>query len=413
MIEEKEGMLSPYRVLDLADEKGLLCGKILGDLGADVIKIERPGGDPARSLGPFYHDDPDPEKSLFWFAFNTSKRGITLNIETKSGQEIFRKLVKSADFVIESFPLGYLDKLELGYSDLEKINPEVILVSITPFGQNGPYKNWKTSDIVAWAISGNMMPWGTADRPPIRISHHSHAYLDAGADGAMGAMAALYHRWATGEGQQVDVSVLESAAHNHPHLPNGWDLMNTLQKRTDALPPGTNHRTIQMWPCKNGYVSWSYGGNAPRSPLIKWMESERITSDFLKRFDWSRSDFARISQEEMDQIDEPTSRFFMSHTKAELLQGAIKHKVMLYPVSTTTDILENVQLAARGFWEEVEHPELGTTITYPGAFGVFSGESPRISRRAPLIGEHNQEIYEQELGISNEELVIQKQTGVI
>lgn len=115
-------MLSPYRVLDLTDEKGLLCGKLLGDLGADVIKIETPGGDSARSIGPFYHDEPDPEKSLFWFAFNTSKRGITLDIGTPGGQKIFKRLVEGADFVIESFPPGYMDRLGLGYPDLEKVN---------------------------------------------------------------------------------------------------------------------------------------------------------------------------------------------------------------------------------------------------------------------------------------------------
>ncbi len=121
-------------VLDLTDEKGLFCGKLLGDLGADVIKVEGPGGDPARKIGPFYHDEVDPEKSLFWFAFNNNKRGITLNIEAADGQELFKRLVKRADFVIESFPPGYMDKLGLGYSALEKVNPAIIMVSITPFG---------------------------------------------------------------------------------------------------------------------------------------------------------------------------------------------------------------------------------------------------------------------------------------
>ena len=154
MLEEVKGdaVLSPYRVLDMADQKGLLCGKILGDLGADVIKIEKPGGDKARNLGPFYHDDTDPEKSLFWLALNTSKKGITLDIEKPEGREIFKRLVKTADFVIETFSPGYMDNLGLGYSDLEKINPGVILISITPFGQTGPYKNWKTSDFLRISI---------------------------------------------------------------------------------------------------------------------------------------------------------------------------------------------------------------------------------------------------------------------
>src|SRR4030043_1302702 len=127
-------MLSCYRALDLTDEKGFICGKVLADLGADVVKIERPGGDTARSIGPFYHDIADPEKSLYWFAFNAGKRGVTLDIETSDGREIFKKLVKKADVVIESFKPGYLDGLVLGYSELIRINPGVILTSISGFG---------------------------------------------------------------------------------------------------------------------------------------------------------------------------------------------------------------------------------------------------------------------------------------
>ena len=414
--EKSGGVLSPYRVLDLADEKGLMCGKILGDLGADVIKIEKPGGDIARQQGPFYKDDPDPEKSLFWFALNTSKRGITLDIEADEGREIFKTMVKEADFVIESFSPGYLDDLGLGYSALEKINPGVILVSITPFGQTGPYKDWKTADIVAWAMGGDMAPWGQADRPPLHFSHHSQAYLQGGSDGAQGALTALYHRWSTGEGQQVDVSIQESVAHCLEHITSNWEFRQAFQKRNDETRMGANHRTTLIWPCKDGYVSWSHGGKSvlsPSMPLIKWMEDEGVTSDFIKEFDWERPDFMKITQEEMDQIEEPTARFFMAHTKAELLEGAVKYKAMLYPVATTGDMLDSVQLAARGFWQEVEHPELGASLTYPGAFASTSESPSRISRRAPLIGEHNDEIYAGMMGISSEKLATLKQAGVI
>jgi benzylsuccinate CoA-transferase BbsE subunit len=414
MQEKTEGMLSPYRALDLADEKGLMCGKILGDLGADVIKIEKPGGDAARNLGPFYHDEPDPEKSLFWFALNTSKRGITLDIETADGQDIFKRLVESADFVIESFPPGYIDSLGLGYSDLEKINPGVIMVSITPFGQTGPYKDYKTADIVAWAMGGEMAPFGDPDRPPTRISHHSQAYLHAGADGAQGALSALYHRWNTGEGQQVDVSIQESVVQCTEHITSGWDLRKIIQKRGGGAGP--RPRLTQLWPCKDGYVSWFYWGGAmslrTNVPMVKWMESEGMADDFLKEYDWSKFGFD-TTPEEIKQIEEPTARFFMAHTKAELFEGALKNGVQLYPVSTPADMLESPQLAARKFWEKVEHPELGTTITYPGAFANASEAPPKISRRAPFIGEHNQEIYEKEMGISKEKLLILKQAGVI
>lgn len=423
MEKQREGMLSPYRVLDLADEKGILCGKILGDMGADVIKIEKPGGDPARRLGPFYHNEPDPEKSLFWFAYNSNKRGITLDIEKADGKEIFKRLVKTADFVIESFPVGYLDKLGLGYSALEQINPGVILVSITPFGQTGPWKDYKTSDIVAWATGGEMAPFGEADRPPIRISHQSHAYLNAGADGAMGALMALYQRHATGAGQQVDVSIQEAVVQCLEHITSGWDLRKTFSKRggggsVDGAATGavTTHLT-RVWPCKDGHVSWFYWAGismSPRTngPMVKWLASEGMADDFLLNYDWTKFDM-KTSQEDIDRMEAPTAKFFMQHTKAELFEGALKWNVQVYPVSTPEDMLKNAQLAARGFWAEVEHPELGAAITYPRAF-PYTAETPgEISRRAPLIGEHNAEIYTGEMGISAEQLLVLKQAGVI
>ncbi|OGO38156.1 MAG: hypothetical protein A2147_10525 [Chloroflexi bacterium RBG_16_57_8] len=408
-------MLSPYRVLDLASEKGLFCGKVLGDLGADVIKIEPPGGDPARRIGPFFHDDPDAEKSLFWFAYNTSKRSITLNIETADGRDIFERLVKTADIVVETFAPGYLDGLDLGYSALEKHNPGVILVSITPFGQTGPYKDWKAPDIVAWAMGGQMAPFGDPDRPPIRVSHHSQAYLNAGADGAMGALTALYHRASTGEGQHVDVSIQEAVVQCTEHITSGWDLRKTIQKRGGA-GSDSRVRLTRLWPCKDGYVSWFFWGGVmslrTNVPLVDWMKSEGMADDYVSNFDWSRFG-NETSQEEVNRIEAPTARFFLSRTKAELLEGALRYNAQVYPVSTPADMLADPQLEARGFWADVEHPELGTTITYPGAFAHTNEAPPRITRRAPLIGEHNQEIYEGELGISKERMVMLREAGVI
>ena len=155
-MESGKGILGSYRVLDLTDAKGFLCGKILADLGADVIKIEKPGGDSSRSLGPFYHEIQDPEKNLYWFAYNLNKRGITLNIESEKGRQIFIRLAQKADFIIEAFSPGYLDNLGLGYSKLSQINPRIILTSITPYGQTGPYKNYEASDIDVMAMGGLM-----------------------------------------------------------------------------------------------------------------------------------------------------------------------------------------------------------------------------------------------------------------
>ncbi len=374
-------------------------------------------GDPARRIGPFYHDEPDTQKSLFWFAYNTSKRGITLNLEMADGREIFRKLVKTADFVIETFAPGYLDSLGLGYAGLEKINPGVIMVSITPFGQTGPYKDWKAPDIVAWAMGGEMAPFGDADRPPVHVSYHSQAFLNAGADGAMGALMALLSRAQTGEGQHVDVSIQEAVVQCTEHITSGWDLRKTLQKRgVEATGANVTVRLTRLWPCKDGYISWFFWGGVMSErtniPLVKWMESEGMADDYLLHFDWSK--FGNdTSQAEVDRIEAPTAKFFLAHTKAELYAGAVRTNTQVYPVSTQADMLGDTQLAARAFWVEVEHPELEARITYPGAFANTTEAPPGISRRAPLIGEHNLEVYGGELGISKDHLAALRQAGVI
>lgn len=407
-----EGMLSPYRVLDLADEKGLMCGKLMGDMGADVIKVERPGGDPARSIGPFYHDEVDPEKSLFWFALNTSKRGITLDIEAQEGRDIFRRLVSGADFVIETFPPGYMASLGLGYADLERINPGIIMVSITPFGQTGPHRDLKASDLVMWAAGAGpcMRSFGDADRPLFRISQHPQTYFHAGTEAVVGALAALYHRGSTGEGQQVDVSIQECMS----FFPVGdWDLNRRHRARgSAALPVTVKH----IWPCKDGYVMWRYTGgpNAVRHsiPLVNWMAEEGMADEWLRSFDWQGFSHFTTTQDVVDRMEEQTVRFFMRHTKAEMMEGAIRHRIMLYPVAAANDIRNSPQLAARGFWKDVEHAELGETLTYPGKWANASETPPDISCRAPRIGEHTREVLAG-VGVSGDDIARLAQAGVV
>ena len=176
-------LLSPYRVLDLTDERGLLCGKMLADLGADVIQVEPLGGNPARRLGPFFEDDVRPEKSLFWWAYSANKRSITLDIETVDGGNLLLKLAAEADFLIESFSPGYLARLGFGYPDLQALNPGLVMVSITPFGQDGPYADYLATDIVGMALGGFMSLTGDSDRAPLRLSF-PHFYLHGSAAGA-------------------------------------------------------------------------------------------------------------------------------------------------------------------------------------------------------------------------------------
>ena len=411
-----EGMLSPYRVLDLTDEKGILSGKLMGDLGADVLKVERPGGDATRNIGPFYHDEKHPEKSLFWFAYNTNKRGITLNLETPEGQDIFKRLVETADFVFESFDPGYMAKLGLGYDELEKVNPGIIMVSITPFGQTGPYRHFKGPDLIIWAMSGRMYGLGDADRPPIRISHHPQTYLQAGIEGAMAATLALYHRSLTGKGQYIDLSI--QAAFAQPG-DSAFDQSQLVRPRRTGMLTGTRITVNRTWECKDGgLITWifmpgSFDGAKRNAGLVQWMAEEGMAGDFLKTFNWDDLDYQTVTQDVIDQLETPTREFFISHTKSELLAGAVKYRVLFYPQFTTADLLTDIQLIERGFWSDIEHPELGTSIKYPGAFALASETPPKVIRRAPLIGEHNQEVLSEILHLPPEELARLKETGII
>jgi benzylsuccinate CoA-transferase BbsE subunit len=409
-------VLSCYRVLDLTNEKGFLCGRALGDLGADVIKIEKPGGDPSRNIGPFYHDIPDPEKSLYWFAFNASKRGITLNIETADGREIFKELVKTADVVIESFALGYMDKLGLGYPVLSQINPGIIMTSISGFGQEGPYRDYNDRDIAVWALSGFMYIMGEPDRPPL-VPSYTHGHLLGAANGAVGTVTALCHRRLTGHGQQVDASTHQSlvfAISVETKAP--WATQKVIttrhgRNRSQMMAKDGSVRGPLIWECKDGSVTfWMMfrEKTGATAAFIEWMESDGIDTGFLGQSDWS--DF---TTEKANEAFETVSKFFKKHTKMELFEGAMARRIMLLPLLTPKEQLEFPQFVERDYWIEVEHPELDTKITYPGGFVKLSDAECGIRRRAPLIGEHNDEIYKKELGMSTEDLVVMKQRGVI
>lgn len=410
-------MLSHCRALDLTDDKGFLCGKTLADLGADVIKIERPGGDPSRQIGGFWGDSPDPEKSLYWFAYNSNKRGITLDIESAEGRELFIKLVKTADFVIESFPPGYMDALGLGYSKLSGINKGIIMASITPFGTEEPYRDYKDSDIVVMGMSGTLYQTGEPDGPPVHISI-PQACLHAGLDAAVGAMIAYHYREMTGEGQHVDVSMQQSAAWFQANAVPTWELNKRNLKRSGAFRAGMSRQVgqRQVWPCKDGFVFFNViGGRTGAkslSALVAWMEADGGATDFLRNMDWDNFDMFTVTKEEMDNISGPVGEFFKRHTRKELLAGAVPRGVSIGPLSSMEDLLSDECLKERKFWKEIEHPELGTSITYPREF-VKSTEVDCSTRfRAPLIGEHNEEIYK-EIGLSGQDLIKLKQSGVI
>lgn len=427
---EQETLLGDIRVLDLADQKGVYCGKLLADLGADTIKIEKPGGDAMRRIGPFFHDEPHPEKSLYWFQFNTSKRSITLNLETADGRQILKQLVKTADVMVETFPPGHLDRMGLDYSVLSQVNPGLVLTSITPFGQTGPYRDFKGSDLIAQAMGGLMYLAGFPDDSPYKL-HGSQACHSASVQGAVGIMVALYARELTGRGQHVDVSLQESVLMAQETAMQYYDLRKEILRRSATEVPVLPG--MGLYPCKDGYV-WSFvvaGAGAGWDVIVDWMDSEGMAGD-LKGSEWEevfrlmgdlRALMALVTADpaalegflaKSARINELLATFIMSHTKKDIYEAAASRRIMMVPVQNPKDLVESGQLEALGYFVDVEHPELGMSLKYPGAPYYHISDAPwRISRRAPLIGEHNFEIYEGELGFSSEQLAILKQEGTI
>ena len=418
----KKSLMSGYRALDLTNEKGFLCGRILGGLGVDVIKIEKPAGDPARNIGPFYKDIPDPEKSLYWFFCNACKRGITLDIETVDGQQIFERLVKTADFVIESYAPGYMESLGLGYSALSQINPRIILTSITPFGQTGPYKDFKPSELTTWAMGGMMFMTGNPDRPPVQVSH-PQAYYFGGLHGAVGSMVAHYYRELTGDGQHVDVSIQQGCVLTLMYAAEYWDLLKINLGRmsgfwfTPRPEPYGPLRAEMFFRCKDGWVmpiiTGAQAGLVKSSQELTKVAVETGVADELEGLDWTKFDTSTISQEERSRIDEAFGRFFLTKTKEELMQLAVEKAIVMGPINDVKDLWESRHLSAKGFWKKVEHPELGETIAYPGPPVEISEAPWMVTPRAPLIGEHNGDIYEKELGFPKEQLTMLKARGII
>ena len=410
-------MLNHLRALDLTDDKGFLCGKILADLGVNVIKVEKPGGDPSRNIGGFWGCAADPEKSLYWFAYNSNKKGITLDIEKTRGRELFKKLVKTADFVIESFAPGYLEKLDIGYADFSKTNKKLIWASITPFGPEEPYRDYKGPDIVVMGMSGTLYQTGETDGPPVHISM-PQACLHAGADAAVGCMVAYYHREMTGEGQHVDVSMQQSAAWFQANAVPTYELNGGILKRAGAFRAGMSKNVgqRQVWRCKDGYVFFNViGGRTGAkslSSLVAWMDEEKMATDFLLNMEWDTFDMFKVNREVMENISQPVGDFFLRHTRKELLQGAVPRGVSIGPLSSMRDLLDDPCLNERDFWTEIEHPELGTSITYPKTYIRSNEMDCSTHRRAPLIGEHNGEVYK-EMGLSQKDLQSLEKDGII
>ncbi len=390
------GVLQGVRVLDLADVKGALCGKLLGDMGAEVLKVEPPGGDPMRRIGPFYRGEPHPDRSLFFWFYHTSKRGLTLNLRKPPGPELFRRLVARADIVIETFPPGTLAELGLGYEELRQINPRVILTSITPFGQSGPYRDYKTSNLVAEALGGMAYVNGFPEEPPLQ-SLGLQAYHSASFFAAIGTLAALWAREEIGEGQWVDVSIQEATAASVEQVSAFFHQGLGVEKRRGGLHWS---RFFRVGRCRDGYILHCTLGDW--TSLVEWVKADGKAQD-LDRPEWEDVWYRRDHAEHLFDVLDGWAK---DHTVAELMEGAQLRRIPYAMVRPPQALAEDPQLRERGFFVPVEHPELGKTFRYPGAPFLFQKTPWRISRRPPLLGEHNGEVYCGELGLREEELAV-------
>ncbi len=411
--EKDKLVLGPYRVLDLTDDSGALCPRILASLGADVIKIEPPAGDPTRNIGPFYHDEAEPEKSLHWFTYNLNKRSITLNLETATGQELFRKLVKTADILVESFRPGYLNKLGIGYAKLHKINPRLVHTSITPFGSRGPYAGFESSALVCLAMSGFLNTIGDPDRPPVQVASPV-AYTQGGMEAAAATMIAFWYQQQTGKGQHVDVSIRDSIMAQFVNPGFVWKIRGVMPSRGIGGPqvPGmAPNRAVAK--CKDGYVLCHVTHVTSRQPLRQWLADAGMAGDLMDpKWDQPFMKGGKFPEALKAHVDELFAAFAATRTKEELMHEAQKRGAQVAREQTVADVVNDPHVKAREYFVQVEHPELNDTITYGGASFKLDG-MPKQWRRAPFIGEHNQEIYGEELGLNQNELTILKESGVI
>ncbi len=404
-------MLDGLRILDLSEEPGFLAGKILADLGADVVKLEPPGGDRFGRRGPFLGETPDPERSLRWLALNTSKRGITLALATPRGRELFKSLAARADVVLETATPGAMEALGLGWEMLRAAHPRLIWCGLTPFGRTGPYAGFRAHDLVLVAMGGNAALTGDPDRAPVRCTLPT-SYYAAGPEAAAGIAMALYARERSGRGQLVDVSMHECQLATLVTAPGSYSLNPHLRGRTGARLQGTR----EIWRAKDGDVSFGLRGGAARAPslmaTVAWMEEEGMAPAWLRELDWKTYNHNLLSAEEIERLEAAFGAFFATKTRRELFEQALARRVMLAPCNDAREILEQPQLRSRELFTTLEYPELGARIEHPDFFAKTSRGRIGIRRRAPRIGEHNAEVYG-ELGIGADALAELASQGVI
>lgn len=397
--------LEGVKVLELCQlVAGPYCTKLLADLGAEVVKIEEPGGgDAARSLPPFLHDIPDSEGSGLFLYLNTNKFGVTLNVATATGKDIFLELVKQADILVEDNPPQWMAERGLGYQSLKEINPRLIMTSITPFGQSGPYRDYKAYPLNVFQFGGEgyLTPGGVENtgRPPLKVGRFLSEY-DSGLSAAIAILAALYWRGESGSGQRIDISKQESLmALNRMDMVRSANEGEVITRAKQGVPYGG------ALPCRDGYtvfITWE---------SVQW---DRLVA-FMGNPEWANDDkfkdyAGRYQHGEL--LNALLTEWLVNHPKEELYHEGQAAGVPFAMVYTSKDLVDSEHLKARGFFVEIDHPRTGK-VKYPSAPYKFSETPWQVKRPAPLLGEHNEEVFVRWLGHPREEMAKLGPAGVI
>jgi len=402
-------LLGGCRVLDLADLEGAVCGRILADLGADVVKVEPPGGEADRMRPPFLDDVENSERSIPWLAANVNKRGVTCDLRSAEGRSLFGKLARTARVVVESSRPGRMREL-----DLEDALRDAIVVSISPYGQDGPLAGVPGSDLEVTAASGSLWLAGEEGRAPVRTAQPQSPYW-SGMYGALGALVALQARLP----QRVDVSAQAAMTTVHPPAPVWWDIAHEEHGRTGPFLLGRSNvgsRFRNLWECADGFVSFAIqGGPIGRHTgrmLVEWMAERGTVPPALAAIDWDRFDNSRLTQAQVDDLEAEIAPFLRSLTKTEFFSGVVKRTMLGYPVGDASDSLADPQLQARDFWRSFSPIDGVPPLPFPGGFALFDGERPALRRPAPRVGEHNAEVYA-EISVGPEELTRLRARGTV
>jgi len=401
-----ESALSDLKIVEYADFiSGPFCAKLMADLGAEVIKVEPPSGDKARRSGPFPGDAPHPERSGLFLYLNTNKLGITLNLDSTAGVKIFKELIKQADIFIENYPPSLMKELGLGYETLAQVNPRLVVTSITPFGQSGPYRNYKATNLVSMHMGGiGYYTPGAVDNletePPLKGGGHQ-AHFIAGLIAALMSLSGIFMRKSTGLGQHIDLSEHEAVAFNILRDMAGYTYEKIVPSRLKSQVRAFGN----FLPCKDGYVQlystddrqWRGFVEAMGNPA--WAEDERYRDTPSRTANW-------------DSLEPRIIEWASQRSKEEIYQTVQPKHAACAPVNTIDEVLRSRQLASRAFFIDIDHPDTGK-LKYPGAPCKFSQTPFQIVRLAPRLGQHNEEVLGQRLGYTHQELVDMKGSGVI